>query len=87
MAPIRHVSHAFKTVPDSLSGGVHKIFTKVQLIRHLSGPVVRTILMLHIYALSSFTESSTLFCLNVLCFSNVIFMVHNYISSSAGTET
>lgn len=28
VAPIRHVSHAFKTVPDSLSGGVHKIFTK-----------------------------------------------------------
>ncbi|KAJ7371331.1 sorting nexin 13 [Desmophyllum pertusum] len=28
VAPIRHVSHAIKTVPDSLSGGVHKIFTK-----------------------------------------------------------
>lgn len=28
VAPIRHVSHAIKTVPDSLSGGVQKIFTK-----------------------------------------------------------
>ncbi|XP_073236247.1 sorting nexin-13-like isoform X3 [Porites lutea] len=28
VAPIRQVSHAIKTVPDSLSGGVHKIFTK-----------------------------------------------------------
>lgn len=32
MAPIRHVSHAIKTVPDSLSGGVQKIFTKVQFV-------------------------------------------------------
>ncbi|XP_068670390.1 sorting nexin-13-like isoform X2 [Montipora foliosa] len=28
VAPIRQVSHAIKTVPDSLSGGVQKIFTK-----------------------------------------------------------
>lgn len=35
MAPIRHVSHAIKTVPDSLSGGVQKIFTKVGSIHPL----------------------------------------------------
>ena len=51
VAPIRQVSHAIKTVPDSLSGGVQKIFTKVNFCQLAVLKMILTYMEFHILEL------------------------------------